>query len=452
MLSFLAPDQARALTLATALWGALAAGILSLAVYRFNRQLAVPVSTFSPEARLLETANVSGGWLAGLSLALAPLVWSQAIIIEIYSLNLLLLAELLLALVWLRERPESRVRFYTLALVAGLGLGHHRTAVFSLLAVAVFIFFTSKKEKEDRKKSQPAFTWPQLALSVVLLGLAAGLPSLLVLSRGGQNPASNWDNLSWSDPAGFFQYLTGGEYRNLLFAAPPGQDIGRVAATAGLLFQQFGPVGLALGWVGLVSLWAGRAALRPFAWLVTIGLVGHLFFAAVYAADNSQVYLLPFFAFWAVAAGFGLTSLIVNGVMRWPQYGHLVRLVPVAILILAAIGVGVNYARLDLSYDHSAETWARAQLDAAPAGSILVTSQDSATFAMWYVQHVQHYRPEINVIESRLLADEWYRTNVARLYPDLNLAGSSQLNSLITANPSHNVRQIFTPQNQNSLP
>jgi hypothetical protein len=110
LFAFLDSDPARALTLATALWGALAAGVLSLAVYRFNRQLLwqpVPVATGT---RLLEIACLSGGLLAGLSLAFAPLVWSQALIIEIYSLNLLLLASMLLALAWWREKTDSAGR------------------------------------------------------------------------------------------------------------------------------------------------------------------------------------------------------------------------------------------------------------------------------------------------------------------------------------------------------
>lgn len=447
ILSFLSPDPARALTLTTALWGALAVGVLSLAVYRFNRRLLEPSPAFAVSPVLLEIASLGGGWLAGLSMAFAPLVWSQAIIIEIYSLNLLLLASLLLVLEWWWENPQSVGRFYLLASVAGLAAGHHRTAIFSLLAIAVFIFLTA----QDNKNSG-LFSWKRLVLAAVLLGLVAGLPSLLLVSRGGQNPGSNWDNLSWSDPALFWQYISGGEYRNLLFAAPLGQSLSRIAATAGLLFQQVGPVGLALGWVGLATAWLTLPQYRPLAWLASVGLVGHMAFASVYAADNSQVYLIPFFTFWAIASGFGLAWLVLTGSTRWPRYNRtFAGLALLLVVVLAGISLAANFTRLDLSRDHSAEAWAKAQLDGAPTQAVLVSTQDSATFAMWYVQYVLRYRPEIAVVEARLLDTPWYRNNLARLYPGLNLPAPGDRNGLGTANPSRKLILLAAPS-QTGLP
>lgn len=200
LLLFLAPDPARALALVSALWGALAAGVFSLAVYRFNRQLLSHFSTSSVRPLLREIDHLSGGLLAGLSLAFAPLVWSQSIIIEIYSLNVLLLASLFLALEWWWEKPANVGRIYLLAIVAGLAVGHHRTAIFSLLAVTVFLYLTGRTRNNFN-----FLTWKRLVLVTVLLGLAAGLPSLILLSRGGQNPASNWDDLSWSNPSVFYK-------------------------------------------------------------------------------------------------------------------------------------------------------------------------------------------------------------------------------------------------------
>lgn len=453
---FLSPDPANALTLTDILWGALAAGVLSLAVYRLNRQLFSSFPNLPPNSGFLEIASLAGGGLAGLGLAFAPLVWSQAIIVEIYSLNLLLLALLLLALVWWSERPGSRARLYLLALIGGLGVGHHRTAVFSLLAAAVFIFFTVSKTRNTRnikEEGRKSFGWTRVIVPIALLGLAAGLPSLLVLSLGGQNPASNWDNLSWSDPVGFWQYLSGGEYRNLLFAAPLGQDISRIAATAELLFQQFGLAGLTLGWVGLAVAWLTLPQYRPLAWLISVGLVGHLAFSAIYAADNSQVYLLPFFAFWAVAAGFGLAWCILTGLNYWPAFSRPLAITALAVaLLVPGIGLTLNYSRLDLRGDRSAEAWAKTQLDATPAQAIVLTNQDSATFAMWYVQYVQRYRPEIIVIETRLLGTGWYRANLARLYPGLQLSANGDSNSLRGDNPDRKVIQLVAPANQTNLP
>ncbi len=448
LLLVLASDPTRALSLTSALWGALSAGVLSLVVYRFNRQLLG--QSFETKNSLnsifRETVYLSGGVLSGLGLACARLVWSQAIIIEIYSLNLLLLTSLLLALEWWWEKPDNARRLYMLAGVAGVGLGYHRTAIFSILAVFVFVYLT-------RRNSGPRpFAWKQLSLAVLLLGLVAGLPSLTLLLRGGHNPGSNWANLSWSNPLAFWQYISGEEYRYLLFAAPVSQDLSRVAASVGLLLEQFGPLGLALGWTGLACAWFTLPQYRHLAGLLSVGLVGHLGFAAIYAADNSQVYLIPFFTFWSMAIGFGLAWLSLTGLARWPRYNRLlVGLVLGVALLGPGMGLVANYTRLDLSQERGAEIWAKAQLTAAPDSAILTSRQDGVTFALWYLQYVERYRTEIAIIDYRLLDRDWYRNNLARLYPDLKLPPIGSSSDLRAANPNRPLVPLTLPT-QTGLP
>jgi hypothetical protein len=50
-----------------------------------------------------------------------------------------------------------------------------------------------------------------------------------------------------------------------------------------------------------------------------------------------------------------------------------------------------------------------------PAGAILVTADDAQTFGAWYVQRALNIRPDIVIVDSRLLARAWYRTQIRRV-------------------------------------
>lgn len=425
-------EPAGTLVLASAFWGAVAAGTTALVTYRLSQKL-TPFGLYQ---------RLAGSLFSGLGLGLAPLVWSQSLIVEINSFDLALNSVLILALVWWWEgwdwgkevvkKPPSRtnLRLGALALVAGLAAGQHRTALFSLVAVLLFIL-SAKKGLSFRKG---------LLTSLIFI-LALFIPYLYLLVRAGSVPASNWADPGLYNPSGLWQVVSGSEYHYLLFAAPLTQSLGRLGASLSLLVEEFGLLGLALGWLGLVLVWRKREV-RPFAYFVTAGLVLHTGFAAIYAAENSQVYLLPAFGLWATLMGFGLvwiSHLVSVAISGWgPLKGKTGRVINFATTILTwlillfflASGLLVNYSRLDLKKDNEAERWAQAQLLAAPSKAIILTYSDAATFALGYEHYAFNTRADVVLIDTRLLREAWYRHNLARLYPDLEL----------------DVKRVFTPE------
>lgn len=447
-------DPARALNLFSALCGAIAVGLTALAVFELNLSL----RDKSSEARF---AALSGGIVAGLGLAFAPLVWSQALITEVYSFGLMLNALLLLALVrWWTAiaggNNKQAFRWLALtALVGGLAVGQHRTGLFTVVAVIIFYLVTKRQSKPSSKL--PKMGQNRLFLALIIALFMAGLivPYLYLVWRGGAQPASNWLDIGPANLADFWQYFSGSDYQNLLFAAPLSQSLGRVAASINLLLKQFGPVGFGLGWLGLVISWQ---QFRPLFWFTLSGILLHLGFALVYAADNSQVYLLPVFWLWAILSGYGFSWLGLK-LVEWypfkPKAGWLVRVwfYPALVILLGpGLGVLINYSRLDLSHDRGAEEWASAALQQAPANAIVVSDEDAATFALWYAREVQHYRPDVALVERRLLDKPWYRRNLAKLYPELKLEDpsasdtlSNWLNLLDSLNPGRAVLKVSVP-------
>ncbi|HEX2910544.1 MAG TPA: DUF2723 domain-containing protein [Chloroflexia bacterium] len=428
-------DPAATLALASVIWGALAAGLLGQVSYRLNLLCLRPAPA---------SFSLAGALLAGTGLAFTPLVWSQALIVEINSFNLALNLAAVLALLLWWEKKASLPRLLALAFLAGLAIGQHRTAIFTLLALLAFMLAGSRMASTSFSSSFHKINKKIWLGGLSFFGLGLCLPYLYVVLRGGSVPASNWSDAGPANFGGIWQLFTGETYQNLLFAAPLPQSLGRIAASVSLLWQEGSLPGVALGWLGLVMAWRIPAA-RPAAWLATVGIGLHTAFAAVYAAENSQVYLMPAFALWAALAGLGLA---------WAGWrsGQLARKLPPGLLpgalfslalALPLANMALNYSRVNLQGDRQAQQWAGTQLDSAPPGAILVTNSDAATFALWYGSYVEKRRPDVAVIESRLLNQAWYRRNLARLYPDLNIVANSP--DLSATNPGHPVRFIPDP-------
>ena len=72
---------------------------------------------------------------------------------------------------------------------------------------------------------------------------------------------------------------------------------------------------------------------------------------------------------------------------------------------------------MDVSGDRSTAVYARQTLAAAPSDGILVTDRDEQTFPLWYVQIVEGLRPDVAVVDRRLLEAAWYRFQIERQHP-----------------------------------
>jgi hypothetical protein len=400
------PDSARALNIASTVWGSLAAGFFSLSIFKFA-PLFKPFSRHSGQNPLPVWVSVAVAILSGLGLAVTPLVWSQAIIAEVYSFNVLITALALLILAtWLTAPQKQRFRYMgLLALVAGVLAGHHRTGIFSVGAIGLFLglrnFSTLFKQFKLKYILLPA---------LFLVGMLA--PYIYNLVRGGVEPASNWSDIT--DFASFLSHFSGEQYNQLLFSLPLNQTFSRSLDIFAFLGEQLGITGLLTGIPGLILLLFSKAN-RPLFWLIAIGSSLPLGFIVIYPAENAEVYLLPFLLFWGIGgAGFLIkTSFLFNKLIF-----ALVCLVLLAQIIFSLI---FNYTRFDLSNNREAAEWVERQLARTEPQAILVSRQDATTFALWYGQYSQNLRRDVVIVELRLLDKLWYRNNLQRLYPDLQL-------------------------------
>jgi len=322
--------------------------------------------------------------------------WSQALIVEVYTLHMFWLS--LCALLWLGWLTGGND--YLLPVTAfclGLGAGTHLTILVLAPALAVATVSSGKLQGSWRR-----------------CGGMMGLAFLAGFSVYGLLPiwAARGATPSWGDQrtvGGLWAHVSGQEYRYLAGIVPWSQRIGRLSFAVRDLLLQPGLAGLilAVGW-GLPYCWRKQ---RPLALATGTVALGSLVFAISYGGADGSVYLLPWTWAWCVWGGVGLFDL--------GRSLRLERRTVALLLIMIVAGSSIwllttQYRALDLSADTTYRDQVIAQLEALPPAAILVTDDDAETFGAWYAQHALELRPDVLVVDTRLLARAWYRVQLAQ--------------------------------------
>lgn len=388
-------------SLFSAVCGALAAALAAVLAADLLRRCADDPRARQPGGLAAATPLVCS-LAAGLGLAAAPAVWAQATIAEVYALHLALVAAALTLLMRWSTCPagEGRAWLGLSGLAAGLALGNHVTAIFLVPLGAAYVALAGGRRAGAR-------TWGPAGLALLAgLSVYAYLPL-----RASQAPPVNW-----GDPSSLerlVHHVTAADYHGYLLARPAVEVLSRVPVVARLLVEQFTWVGLIWLVLGVGLAWA--RARREAGLLLGFGLANAAL-AVLYAARGSQVYLLPAYLVGAVFLGLGAGSVwqqVVRLGTRWRDWA--VAALGLVLLLTPLLRMASAFPELDLSGDRSSLEFALRALERA-GGQALYTSSDEETFALWYVQRVLGVKPEVPVIDTRLVRFEWYRQELARAY------------------------------------
>jgi hypothetical protein len=355
--------------------------------------------------RSLPLADGRPNWLAGLvsalAFGLAPLVWSQAVITEVYGLHSLFVVILLsLASGALSSYFTPRRLDLALGVTFGLSLGNHVTSVLLLP-----LLFSSLPETSRRSAVLRRLVW--LTGTALLVYLTLPLRALF-------DPPINW-----IDPVtvkGFVSLVTGGLYQGKLLSLAPLEVWERTRAAAGLLLDQAGIVGLVLASLGLIVFFKPSALYRNTLWIA----LANLAFALLYGTSDSFVYLIPVCLSFSIWMGMGLAGSLAALPPRFLRAGYGLGLTLALFLLL----LGWSHRPLvDASQDARAETFGRQVLSRAPENAIIYARGDQAIFTLWYFHFALKERPDVAVIATELLGFNWYQENLASVYPGLRLPG-----------------------------
>jgi hypothetical protein len=169
------------------------------------------------------------------------------------------------------------------------------------------------------------------------------------------------------------------------------------------------------------------------------------FFAIIYTADDSYVYLIPVylsFSIWiglAVGEGMGRIALRLN----------LLRLAIGFLCIGYFLFRATGYAnQVDASHDTRAEMFGRQVMTEVPKDALVFVNGDQAVFTVWYFHFALNERPDMIVIAEELLHFDWYQETLQSTYPLLVVPeGLPWPQTIVDANPSRTMCQAeYTDQ------
>src|SRR5215204_35103 len=329
-----------------------------------------------------------------LAFGLSDAYWGQAVISEVYTLEALLVASVILALLVWRDTRADRYLLLS-AFLVGLSLTHHLTSVLLVLALPAFVFLIDRR----------VFSRTGLMLKSLGLFLLGLLPLLYLPVRALMHAP-----LNEADPSTLWRFLllvTGGSF--LAESAEKGRHCSpsslalanpstKLQLLGDHLFGQFPLFLIIVGALAVVYLlFTDRA---------TTVLLGTLFFgclvqAAVYlqlGIEDFYVFLIPaFLAFGlCISAGLGVLlrgveSLAISSTAR----GILLVALSALILFIPLSGVRESYAAHDRSADYGGRRVIEAVASDVQKGATVLHHRSP----LWYMVLVEGRRRDLTLID-----------------------------------------------------
>ncbi len=367
----LANNVAWQLNLLAALFGALAV----LTIWVFIRSL---------------TGSGAAGWIGALFFALAPVIWFNASILEVYTFHAFLLA-LLLYLLWRWSRaPQTSAFLYGAFFLLGLALAHHRLIVLALPGILYFLLAADRRFWFDLRR---------LIFCALLL-----LPGLLLYVYVPLRLLPDGFTLDFA----LYDVILGREYAGSLL-----QELKPFNVLVEIPWNNF-HVGLVLAGLGAFTLFRSARHLNVALWLV---YVVDVLFALLYSVPDIEVFLTSSFVVTALWIGAGSAFVIEWLGSRVGETRRArVQLAAAGVLVLVALVGLARYPGIQTAVAGEAAPEARARAIAAspqvPPGAWLELDWETAT-ALRFLQATEHLRPDLEVRLIELnKPDEYWRTLV----------------------------------------
>jgi tetratricopeptide (TPR) repeat protein len=474
-----------------ALWASLACGLLAACIFlllsRGAGLRALPGLPAAPRRReplawlLPMAASLSGG----LWLGLGRTFFSQALSSKggIYTLQAALVAlALLLTQLWeedvapLRLQPQSsRLRLLKsrwallLALALGLGLANHwETELLLLPALALHASLLLPGLRLDPRLGQHK-AWQPLAWMLGLLALGLSLWLYLPL-RSRLSPALDWGHPDtwprfwWCLLRQEYTATEAGLLRNLADGDLSGASaaLGVAASQAGrmlsLLVSDMGPAWL-LALLGLPVLGFAFRRSRQALMLSALFMAGALalcfwFQLKPEMAWVMDVFLIPLYMVEALLAGLALGWLAERVRKRLERQGQKawVRMMLAALMLSLPLAWGLK-ALPSLSQRNSFEAWdfGRDLLASGDRKGLLLAEGDFYAMPCFYLQQVEGRRPDLTVLTSAFLTQDWGLADVEHQHPELGISASAGLGQGSGAAFSTTLRRLIAANASRSI-
>jgi len=305
---------------------------------------------------------------------LAPSVWANAVVAEVYTPGLAFLLGALLLCLHARERGDPRLA-WAAACVAGLGLGVHMSIATWGLGFAALVVHAGW----PRLREQPRATVVRWGLLTVCAALLGSLVFLLIPFGPFEAvaPLGPWKDTFHRIWARTIVDVQGGVFQRYFKPMPLGDRLGRIGT---IFASNLGPAALLAAVAGLAS--AARRRCVPALGLV-LGALGNVAFFFRYDVPDLDVFLLPALISVALLAGFGVEAAARDK----PLAGWVVA---AGLLCIAALEGWGAYDELDRSEDRSAREYGEEACAALPRGAVLVMTSRPDEWRLYSVLLYMH--------------------------------------------------------------
>lgn len=381
------PNAAYRLNLMSALFAAAMVGVLFLLTYRL-------------------TQNLVASSYAALTMALAPRLWYQASITELYALNAFYVVLVMYLLISWHETKRPGY-FWAGVVVYALSFGNH---VSMILLLPVFLYIV---EITDRSM----LLRPRNLALVALIVLLAAMQYLYIPIRAAANPTfCNYCPVRTGSLVDYvtgplLDYLTGGPFKGQMLSLPRRDILARLPEATGLFARQFLVWGFVLGVVGLWELFQRQAEQ---AWMLVLALAPELIFVLTYDIPDWHDFMTPSYVLFAPLVGYGAwqlweafqpqtESLLIRG---RTLAGHAYPVVLIGAVVLSVgLSYYTHYPLSDQSEDTAYGVNGRALLEHADAGDwVLMPHANSGAFyyswAVRYLSLAEDGLPDVSMISA----------------------------------------------------
>jgi hypothetical protein len=332
--------------------------------------------------------------------------WSAAVMAEVYTLHVLLLAAMLLTLTaWLHQPKPGRLNL--LALLFGLGLANHLSTL--LLGPGLLIGLLAGPNRRPSLR--------QLGRMTLLVGVGLLFYLYLPLRSAAQPATRGIMDISVNSGADWLTVLSGRSFWQWIFAHSGPAFWQQMIDYLYALWGNFLSVGLVIGLVGIVALFQRQ---RTLAVVLTLCFLANAVFFIGYGAPDKDLMFLPTYLIWTIWLACGLAWLVAQGqglfeserAQRWWSWG-----LAAACLSLPLAALLINLPYVDLSHDRRSYERAERMIEAVDSDAYLIVTHWADLGPLQYLQLVEQRRPDVAVVNGLTLTPSTFKTTLA-VQPD----------------------------------
>lgn len=351
----------------------------------------------NPGTNLSESNRYLLAFFTSLTYSFGLVIWNQAVAVEVYSLQLLMINLVLFFSIKSYYSKDDKFRNYLLtSFFLGLSFSNHLTA-FMLIPGLLILFLSSYKGEDTSLKIKK--------ILLLLIPFTIGISLYLFLPlRSAEQPIFNWGEVHRSFDK-FIYHVTGEQYRVWMFenSETVKENLGKFFS---LMPSQFTWIGLLFSVYGFFKLIKAAPVIFYSSILIILTCVIYSFNYSIHDIDS---YFLTAYIFILIGLFAGTVRLV-----------YLNKKLIYIFVIIPALLIFNNYSEADLSNDYSVKEYTNLIMQSADENAIIISSQwDYWVSAFWYKNQVEGKRKDISLIEKELLRRTWYVNQIQRWYPDI---------------------------------